>query len=473
MAVPSGVTATEICTATKRGDYSVADVIDAALQRCHRVQAALNPFTEIYGDDARQQAAVADHALQSGGAIGPLHGVPVAIKDFTPLAGKRTTRGSKALRDWIPDDDPVIVQRLRAAGAIIIAKTTTPEFAHSSFTRSPLFGHTLNPWDASRSSGGSSGGAGVAVATGCVPLAEGTDMGGSVRIPAAWCGVVGLKPSLGRIPMDILPTVFDTISHFGPLARTVEDAALFLDVTSGSHEADILSQRDPMPLDGNMAASVAGLRLAISPTLDIFHLDPDVRANFEKMVALLGAAGAKVHEVSLGWDASMVDAWLDIWAVYLAAAVEDLMHDHRDDMDPEFIAFVDKGMAMSAVAYRRLDEIRTRQWHLMRAAMNECDALLCPTMAVPAAPFDAREDDYASFDDSGMLKGLDMTSLFNSVAPCPALTVPSGLSRDGLPTAIQIVGHRYDDPMVVRIGIAIERLNPWRPGLDALAQTFA
>ena len=215
--------AEKIVSAVTRGEISIDNVVEDSLTRCAAVQEKLNPFTAIYADEARQKARTATARLKQGGTPRLLEGVPVAIKEFTPIKGKITSRGSAALKDCVEDFQPALVRRLEEAGAIIVARTTTPEFAHSSFTRSPMQGHTRNPFDATRTCGGSSGGAGVAVATGCVPLAEGTDMGGSVRIPAALCGVIGFKPSLGRIPMDILPTVFDTISHFGPLGRSMTD----------------------------------------------------------------------------------------------------------------------------------------------------------------------------------------------------------------------------------------------------------
>ena len=213
-------------------------------------------------------AREAERAVARGDDVGPLHGVPIAIKDLTPTKGKRTTMGSYAFEHFVPEESALIVERLLGAGAIMVGKTTTPEFAYSSFTESPLWGVTRNPWDTDRTPGGSSGGSGAAVASGCVPLAEGTDMGGSVRIPAAWCGVVGLKPSYGRIPLDFLPTQFDTIHHFGPLARTVEDARLFLSVAEGPDERDIMSAvAAARPLGARSTDPVEGLRLALDVDL--------------------------------------------------------------------------------------------------------------------------------------------------------------------------------------------------------------
>ncbi len=271
--------AVELARRIAERELSPVEVMDSTLARIDAVQPVLNAFCFVFPEEARAAARAAEQAVMAGKPLGPLHGVPIAIKDFTPTKGKITTRGSYAFEHWVPDRDALIVRRLRAAGAIMVGKTTTPEFAYSSFTESPLWGITRNPWDPGRTPGGSSGGSGAAVASGCVPLAEGTDMGGSVRIPAAFCGLVGLKPSLGRIPMDILPTVFDSISHFGPLARTVADAALFLRVAQGPDDCDIQSLVPALEVPVPPPGKVEGLRLALSLDLGFYAVDPEVAAN--------------------------------------------------------------------------------------------------------------------------------------------------------------------------------------------------
>jgi len=443
------------------GTLAPQALVDACLARIERVQPALNAFTAVFAESARAQAATAARAVAAGKPLGLLHGVPVAIKDFTPMAGVVSTRGSRALENWVPEHDPVIVQRLRHAGAIIIGRTTTPEYAHSSFTRSPLWGETRNPWDPGRTSGGSSGGSAVAVATGCVPLAEGTDMGGSVRIPAALCGVVGLKPSLGRIPMDILPTTFDLISHFGPIARRVEDIARFLEVTQGPDDADILSQMHPTPLGDCLAGRVYGVRVALSVDLGFYQVDPDVEANLREVAALLAAAGAIVDEIDLGWKVEVVDAWNANWGVFLAAAAGRHLPEYADRMDPDLLRVIEAGRRMGAVQLKQLEEVRTRQWQVLARVFHNYDVLLCPTTAMTAPPTSARDADFESADADGRLRGMDMCAPFNNVAQCPALSVPSGLAGDGLPTAVQVVGRRYDDPSVLAVGAAIERLRPF------------
>lgn len=455
--------ATELARMVRRREVSPVELVEASLARIEAVQPVNNPFALVLADEARAAARGAEAAAMRGDA-GPLHGLPVAFKDFTPTRGHRTTRGSVAFRDWVPDFDPVIVRRFKEAGAIIVGKTTTPEFAHAGHTRSPLFGNTTNPWDPTKSAGGSSGGSGVAVTTGCLALAEGTDMGGSIRIPAALCGCVGLKPSLGRIPMDILPTVFDDMSHFGPLARTVEDAALFLRVAEGPDPADISSQRVPMPLPERLDgpdADVRGLRIALSRDQGFMAVDAEVIANLEAVADALRDAGAVVEEVALPWAAELVDAWDAWWGVVLAAAFGDVVPEYRDRMDPDVVALIEAGQRLDAVSFARIDQLRTRQWRQLAAVFAEHDALICPTMARAAPDKDANAG-ASRVDADGRLHALDMTSVLNMVAQCPALSVPSGVTAEGLPTAVQIVANRFDDGMALRIGAAIEKARPWR-----------
>jgi Asp-tRNA(Asn)/Glu-tRNA(Gln) amidotransferase A subunit family amidase len=440
---------------------SPVEVVETALARIEVTQPVLNAFCFVYPEDALAAARAAEQAVLAGEPLGPLHGVPIAIKDFTPTKGKTTTRGSCAFEHWVPDFDPLIVRRLRAAGAIMVGKTTTPEFAHAGFTESPLWGITRNPWDPGRTPGGSSGGSGAAVASGCVALAEGTDMGGSVRIPAALCGVVGLKPSLGRIPMDILPTVFDSISHFGPLARTVADAALFLAVTQGPDDCDIQSLAPALEVPVPPPGRIDGLRLALSLDLGFYAVDPEVAANTRAAAAALEDAGAEVEEVEFAWTRELVDVWTAYWGVYLAAAFEHVVPEHRARMDPGVVALIEAGQAMGAVAFKQLETVRTRQWHDLARLFRRFDALLCPTMAQPAQPVGMSDGDFNGEDAEGRYLGLDMTSLFNNVSQCPALSVPSGFTGDGLPTGLQIVGRRFDDLTVLDIGAALERVRPW------------
>ena len=256
--------ATEQARLVAAGEVSPVELVDAALARIDQVQPALNCFATLWADEARAEARAAADQVVRHRPLGPLHGVPIALKETTQVAGRAFTLGSLTHEHTVADRDAYITRALRRAGAVVVGATTSPEFAHALQTDSPLHGPTRNPWNPSLAPGGSSGGSAVAVATGCVALAEGSDMGGSVRIPAAWTGIVGLKPGLGRIPMDVLPGLFDTISHHGPLARSVDDARLFLSVTQGPDDADILSVTTPLDLSRPTPTNVRGMRIGLS-----------------------------------------------------------------------------------------------------------------------------------------------------------------------------------------------------------------
>jgi Asp-tRNA(Asn)/Glu-tRNA(Gln) amidotransferase A subunit family amidase len=453
--------ATDLARMIRTRQISPIEAVRHSLDRIAEINAKLNAFCFIYAEEALTKAKEAERAIGENRPLGPLHGVPIALKDFTPTKGKRTTLGSYTHENWIPDQDAVVARRLFDAGAILIGKTTTPEFAYSGFTESPLWGITRNPWDPNRTPGGSSGGSGVAVATGCVPLADGTDSGGSIRIPAGLCGIVGLKPSLGRIPMEALPTVFDQLSHFGPLARTVEDAALFLRVTQGPDEADIQSL-PLLPLADPLPRTVKGLKLALSIDLGFHTVDEDVAANTRQAAAALVEAGAEVQEVELAWTPELDEAWFRHWGVLLAACFGESLKTYRERMDPRLVALMERGLGMNAVDFKRIELLRTRQWQSLAKVFADYDALLCPTLPIPAPPVGRADQDFCYTDSEGRYRGFDMTAIFNFVSQCPVLSVPSGLTREGLPTGLQIIGRRFDDSTVLTIGATLEDWMPWR-----------
>jgi Asp-tRNA(Asn)/Glu-tRNA(Gln) amidotransferase A subunit family amidase len=451
----------ELARLIRERQLSPVEVVANSLDRIEQVNPALNCFCFAYPEEALALAREAERAVAAGEPLGPLHGVPIAIKDLTPTAGKRTTMGSYAFEHHVPDESAAIVGKLADAGAIMVGKTTTPEFAYAGITESRLWGVTRNPWDTERTPGGSSGGSGAAVASGCVPLAEGTDMGGSVRIPASSCGIVGLKPSFGRIPLDFLPTEFDTIQHFGPLARTVDDARLFVACTQGPDERDIMSLSPPLDLSRPLDGSVEGMRLALDVDLGFYWVSPEVEAATREAAAALAEAGAIVEEVDVEWTREVLDAWMAHWGVYLAAIFGDAVAEFRDRMDPRLLEFVDRGEAMSAVDFKRLEFVRTRAWKQLAPILERYDALLCPTMTQTARPVDVDEAEYVAAPDDGLCHSLDMTCQFNFVSQCPVLSVPSGWSSEGLPIGLQILARRYRDDEALRIGAALERVRPW------------
>jgi len=261
--------------------------------------------------------------------------------------------------------------------------------------------------------------------------------------------------------MEALPTLFDQLSHFGPLARTVEDAALFLRVTQGPDDVDIQSL-PPLPLPDPLARSVKGLKLAYSIDLGFHTVDADIAANTRKAVAALAEAGAEVQEVVLPWTSELEDAWYRHWAVLLAACFGESLKTHRERMDPRLVALMERGLGMNAVEFKRIELLRTRQWQSLARILATYDALLCPTIAIAAPAVGGADQDFCYTDADGRYHGFDMTAVFNFVSPCPVLSVPSGSTREGLPTGLQIVGRRFDDSTVLTIGATLEDWMPWR-----------
>ena len=399
-------------------------------------------------------------AVVRGEPLGVLHGVPVAVKDTTPVAGRRTTLGSYAFEHAVAERDAYVVTALRRAGAIIIGQTTTPEFAHTLVTDSPLWGTTRNPYALDRTPGGSSGGSGAAVASGCVPLAEGSDMGGSVRIPAAWCGVVGLKPGLGRIPMDVLPGLFDSISHHGPLARCADDARLFLAATQGPDDADIMSVPGPLDLAQPLDGDLTGMRLGISTTLGCWAVDPEIVVAVEAAASRLEAAGVVVEPVDPAFRAEDGAAWMVLWAVFMAAYYGDVLEEFRDRMDPQVVSLIESGRRVSAPDHKRIEIVRTDMWRRLRPILTAYDALLCPTMAAAPSPAAKADPPLARSAPTEGYLAADMTGVFNMVSPCPAVSVPCGAhtrrADAGLPIGLQVVGRRWREDTVLRVARAVE-----------------
>jgi len=438
---------------------SPVEVVSNTLARIDDVNPKVNCFCFVWHDEAVKAAHLAAQAVARGETLGALHGVPIALKDTTPTAGHRTTLGSYTHEHWIPDRDAYIVGALRRAGAIIVGKTTTPEFAHTLLTDSPLWGVTRNPWNLERTPGGSSGGSAAAVAAGCVPLAEGTDMGGSVRIPAAWCGIVGLKPGLGRIPMDTLPGLFDLMSHHGPLARTIDDASLFLKVTQGPDDADILSVPCRLGMQAPVPASVQGLHLALSIDLGLWAVDSEIEDAVRAAAAALRDAGAVVEEVEVSVTRKDEEVWVDLWSVFMATYYGHLVEAYAAKMDPDVLHLIERGNRLSAVQLKGLEVERTGLWRRLAPVFASHDALLCPTMSTGPSPA-AKADRPKDPPDDGRYHAADMTGVFNLVAPCPALSVPCGWDAQALPIGLQVVGRRWREDTVLQIGRAVELAIP-------------
>lgn len=450
----------DLVRAVRGGQVTATAIVEAALERSVHVQGRLNCFAEIDFDGARSAAADIDRRRSAGETLGPLAGVPVAIKDCTPVRHLGNRFGSFAFEHAIATDDAVVVQRFRQSDAVILGKTTLSEFASSSFCDSPLNGMTRNPWNPDKTPGGSSGGSAVAVATGCVAVAEGTDMGGSVRIPASCTGIVGIKPAFGRIPLDDQPSFIDDIQHHGLLTRDVADLAATLPHVCGPTDRDPRSYVPPLE-SLRCLRGVEGMRIALSIDLGFFAVGQEVLERCQQVAERLMRAGALVTPIRLGWDRSIADGWVQHWHVYLAA----FFGEHLDRLgaaaDPRLVEVVTKGRSYDAVSIKRLDLLRRRQWDVLAEVFRSHDVMLSPTMTRPAVGVEENDATYHLASADGRKHGLDMTSIFNWVPWCPAMSVPAGLSREGLPIGMHLTAPAFREDLALRAAMGIEAHYPF------------
>jgi Asp-tRNA(Asn)/Glu-tRNA(Gln) amidotransferase A subunit family amidase len=460
--------ATEVSAAIRSRRLSPVQVTAAVLARIEAVNPQINAYCTVAAERARAEARAAETAVMRGERVGPLHGVPISFKDLTPTAGVRTTFGSMIFEHHVPAEDAIVVERARAAGAILLGKTNTPEFGCKGVTDNLIFGHTRNPWRLDRVAGGSSGGAAAAVAAGLGPIAEGSDLAGSIRIPAAVCGVVGLKPSIGRVPRWPTTNGWTAMSHVGPLARTVQDAALALSVWAGPDERDPQS----LPASGEDFARAAdggvhGLRLAWSPDLGYAAVDPEVRSITAAAAKVFATLGAAVEEAHPGFEDPLT-LFVDLTAPYRAAAMAQYLPRWNDRIDPVLRQRLSHGEKMSAVEFERATHRRTAFWQVVRRFFERYDLLLTPTAAVAAFPIGLLHPaEIEGRRIENPLQWFPFTFPF-AITGQPAITVPCGFTAEGLPVGLQIVGRRFADAGVLRAAAAFEAARPWadrRPSL--------
>jgi len=456
------LSATEALELFRSKELSPVELVTAVIARAEAVEPAINAFAESFFDEALDAAKAAEARYVAGDPLGPLDGLPVAVKEEAPIAGQRNTLGSVPLRDVVAEETAVFVQRIIDAGGIVHARTTTPEFCSAPVTWSKLWGVTRNPWNGQYSPGGSSGGSGAALAAGSATLATGSDIGGSIRIPSSFCGVVGFKPPYGRVP-EVPPFNLDHYCHEGPMARTVADCALLENVIAGPHHSDIASVRPKLEIPAALG-SVAGMRIALSPDLGCYDVDADVAANTAAAADRLRDAGATVDQISLPWDLATIGRAVNIhFGMIFGASIKEI-----DDQFPAELTPYARRLAADAGAVSKDDflaglTLEAAIYAPLGQVLDEYDALVCPTFALPALP--AEYDTGDPIEVNGRLVGqwLDvmMTLPFNIASRCPVLSVPSGLSRAGVPTGLSIVGKTYDDVTVFSVAAAHEERLPW------------
>ena len=450
--------------AVRRRDISARELLELHLARIAERNPRLNAIVSLDEERAREGAAAADDHLARGYPVGPLHGLPFAVKDTHAVAGWRTTYGSPLFADHVPEVDDLIVERIRRGGAVLIGKTNVPEFAAGSHTFNRLFGTTRNPVDPERSAGGSSGGAAAALAAGMVPLADGSDMGGSLRNPASFCGVVGLRPSLGRVPTWPTGNQWETTSVGGPMARTVGDVALLLSVIAGPDPRVPLALGTPgqafaPPLGG----SLAGLRVGFSIDLGgAFDVDDRVATVVESAGRLLVRAGARVFgdHPDLG---PAEDTFRTLRAWHFQATYGELLRRHPDDFKPSLADNIRAGEPLTGADVARAYAARTALVEEMRRFFTRYDLMVLPVSQVP--PFPADQEFPTEINGRPMESYLDWmrSAYFITVTGCPAISVPAGTTPEGLPVGVQLVAAHGQDRRLLEIAAAFEAARATEP----------
>jgi amidase len=431
--------------------------METHLARIERINPTVNAIVTLLPEQAMDQAGVADDRLARREAIGALHGLPVAHKDLVPTRGIRTTFGSLAFKDFVPEEDGLIVERLRKAGAITIGKTNTPEFGAGSQTFNEVFGETLNPYDTSRTCGGSSGGAAVALACGMMPIADGSDMGGSLRNPASFCNVVGLRPSPGRVPTWPNLTGWFTVAVEGPMARNVQDVALFLSAVAGPDPRSPIAIAEPgslfsQPLDRNFK----GVRIAWSRDLGVLPVDPRVTAVIESQRPVLVDLGCLVEDREPDFrDADEIFKVLRAWR--FEVGFSHLLQTHRNQLKDTVVWNIEEGMKLSGPQIGRAERKRTELFQRMREFMEKYEFLILPVSQVP--PFDVKQRYVTEINGVTMDTYIDWmkSCYYISATGHPAISVPCGFTSEGLPVGLQIVGRHRDDLGVLQLAHAFEQ----------------
>ena len=453
------LTATEIARRVRAREASAVEVLDACLARVERINPTINAVVTP-NPRARDEAEAIDRRIAAGEDVGPLAGVPAGIKDVTQVAGVRTTFGSPLFADHVPDEDALVVRRLRAAGAVILGKTNTPEFAAGGNTFNPVFGRTRNPWNPERSAGGSTGGGASGLATGMFALAEGTDLGGSLRIPASFCGTVGLRPSVGLVPTVPSDYVWDTLQVTGPMARTAEDVALMLQAVAGPTPEAPLAQ----PTDGRdfvgaaRAGDASGLRVAYCRDIAGIGIDAGVEAVCRDAAFALRDAGATVEEVELDLSYGR-KAFLALRGLWFVSMLHPHLR-HLDEFGVNVANNLRAGLATSVEELGAAEQARKRMRAQFAELFGRFGHLLTPTMAVPPFPV---EENYPR-----TVGGREMETYVDWIAPTfvlsltglPVGSVPAGLDAEGMPCALQVVGRPFGEERVLATMAAMQRLRP-------------
>ncbi len=462
--------AAELARRIRAKDLSAREVVSAHLDRIARVNPRVNAIVTLLPDEAMEGARLADEALARGEAVGPLHGLPIAHKDLQITRGVRTTFGSPIYKDFVPADDSLLVERIRQAGAILVGKTNTPEFGAGSQTFNPVFGATRNPYDTTKTCGGSSGGAAVALATGMLPIADGSDLGGSLRNPASFCNVVGFRPTPGRVPVWPAGIGWWGLSVQGPMARTVQDVALLLSAMAGPDDRSPIALPEPgFAFRTPLKRDFKGVRVALSADLGGRPVDPAVAKIIRDQARVLQGLGCIVEEAHPDFSgADEVFQVLRAWKFAQDHAEE--LKQYRHLMKDTVIWNTEEGLKLTGGDVSRAETQRTAIFHRLRAFMERYEYFVLPAAAVPPFPLEQR---YPT-----EINGVKLKTYIDWMWPCycititghPAISVPAGFTAGGLPVGLQIVGRRQEDFAVLQLARAYEmatRVGETRPQVAA------
>ncbi|HET7322764.1 MAG TPA: amidase [Halococcus sp.] len=478
--------ATTLAALIRTGDLSPVDLVDVTLERLRNREDELNAFITVTGKRAREAAKEAEQAVENGEELGPLHGIPIGVKDLQAVEGVRWTSGALPLSDRVADSTELVVKRLFDAGAILIGKTNTPEFGYTGKTDNLLVGPTSTPYDLDRNSGGSSGGSASAVASGIVPIGTGTDGAGSIRIPASLCSTYGFKSTYRRLPDPVVFETGTTLKSNAAETRTVRDAALALSVMAGPSEVPqdphILPNCDVDYLEA-VERDVEGMKVGYSPDLGVYPVDDRVLDVVGENVGAISAAGATVERVDVDLGVSydeLIHSLRLMWGAgyctlpeKLAEQGVDVLGADRDEFPDELIDFIEFGREeISMVDIKRNDEtVRPTVFNAIQSVFEDgYDILVAPTVAVPPFPNDIVGPTEISGVETDSILGWLITAVFNMTGN-PAASVPAGFTDDkGLPVGMQLVGERLADETVLAASAAYERVNPWHDDYEAIVQ---
>ncbi|MBX3011103.1 MAG: hypothetical protein KF832_06325 [Caldilineaceae bacterium] len=448
--------ATELAQHIRTKQLSAQEVMEAHLTQIDRVNPTVNAIVTLLPELARAGAKAADEQLRRGDALGPLHGLPIAHKDLVATKGIRTTQGSPLFKDHVPESNDLIIERLQQGGAITIGKTNTPEFGAGSQTFNPVFGATVNPYDTSKTCGGSSGGAAVALACGLIPIADGSDTGGSLRNPANFCNVVGFRPSPGRVPAWPKALGWFPISVQGPMARTVQDVALMLTALAGPDPRSPIALTEPGERFAQpLARDFTDVAIAWSQDLGAFPVDPQVTAVLESQRTVFTDLGCVVEEGQPDFrDADEIFKVWRAWAFELAFT--DLVERHRDQIKETVIWNTEEGQKLTGPQLSRAEMKRTQLYHRVRQFMEKYEYLILPVSQVP--PFPVTQEYITEINGVPMGTYIDwmQSCYFITVTGLPAISMPCGFTPEGLPVGIQIVGRHQDDFGVLQLAYALQ-----------------